>query len=223
MGQVTVDGLTVTKPSVLVADDAIVAAGGDRYVSRAAYKLIGALDDSGTAVAGLRALDAGASTGGFTQVLLERGAAHVHAVDVGHGQLAPELRQDPRVTAHEGANLRDLTLASLGGDRVDLVVADVSFISLRLLVAPLLSVVNEHGLALLMVKPQFEVGRERLGSGGVVRSARDRTEAVDGVVAAAAECGWFEDWRGVSRLPGPAGNVEWFVRVRPLGSVGQPG
>jgi 23S rRNA (cytidine1920-2'-O)/16S rRNA (cytidine1409-2'-O)-methyltransferase len=120
-------------------------------------------------------------------VLLERGAAHVHAVDVGHGQLAPELRRDPRVSAHEGVNLRDLTLASLGGDRVDLVVADVSFISLRLLVAPLLSVVNEHGLALLMVKP------------------------------------WFEDWRGVSRLPGPAGNVEWFVRVRPLGSVGQPG
>ncbi len=212
-GQVTVDGTVVRRRAYEVGEGAVVAAVDDPYVSRAAHKLLGALDDSATTVAG-RVLDAGASTGGFTQVLLGRGAAQVHAVDVGHDQLAAELRDDPRVVVHEGLNLRDLTLDHVDGEPVDLVVADVSFISLRLLVAPLLAVLRPDGTALLMVKPQFEVGRERLGKGGVVRSERDRTAAVDAVVADAAALGWAEDWRGVSRLPGPAGNVELFVRLR---------
>ncbi len=218
-GLVTVDGRVVRKPSTEVPDSARLAAAVDPYVSRAAHKLAGALDDSATPV-GRRVLDAGASTGGFTQVLLERGAERVYAVDVGHGQLAPEVRADARVTVHEGLNLRDLTTADVDDHPVDLLVADVSFISLRLLVEPLLRVLDVTGTALLMVKPQFEVGRERLGKGGVVRSEDDRAAAVDSVAAAAAVLGWAEDWRGPSRLPGPAGNVEIFLRLRALGSVG---
>lgn len=217
-GHVRVDGVQVDKPSSAVRPDAVIVADPDPYVSRAAYKLAGALDDSRTVVAG-RVLDAGASTGGFTQVLLERDADRVYAVDVGHGQLDPIVRADPRVEVREGLNLRDLTLADVDGRPVDLVVADVSFISLRLLVGPLLSVLGPAGTALLMVKPQFEVGRERLGKGGVVRSERDRTQAVDRVVAAARALGWYEEWRGDSRLPGPAGNVETFLRLRRLSEL----
>ncbi|HSN11136.1 MAG TPA: SAM-dependent methyltransferase, partial [Propionibacteriaceae bacterium] len=158
-----------------------------------------------------------ACTGGFTQVLLEAGAERVYAVDVGHDQLAATLRDDPRVVVHEGTNLRDLTLGHVEGEPVDLVVADVSFISLRLLLEPMLGVLRPDGVALLMVKPQFEVGRERLGAGGVVRDEKDRTAAVDGVADAARSLGWTEDWRGVSRLPGPAGNVELFLRLRRTG------
>jgi 23S rRNA (cytidine1920-2'-O)/16S rRNA (cytidine1409-2'-O)-methyltransferase len=215
-GQVTVDGVTAVKPSLPVEDAARLDAPADLYVGRAAHKLLGALADSGTAVHG-RALDAGASTGGFTQVLLEAGAERVYAVDVGHGQLAAGLRTDPRVVVHEGTNLRDLTLDHVENEPVDLVVADVSFISLRLLVAPLLGVLRPDGVALLMVKPQFEVGRERLGAGGVVRDELDRIAAVEEVAKAAEALGWAEDWRGISRLPGPAGNVEHFLRLRRAG------
>ncbi len=219
-GLVTVSGVVVTKAATAVPEDAEVVAAADPYVSRAAYKLLGALTDSGTPIP-QRVLDAGASTGGFTQVLLKGGAETVYAVDVGHGQLAPELANSPAVVAHEGLNLRDLTLAHVGGVPVDLVVADVSFISLRLLVEPLLAVVHHRGTALLMVKPQFEVGRERLGKGGVVRSEAERTAAVDLVAEDARALGWVEDWRGISRLPGPAGNVEIFLRLRRNGTVGQ--
>ena len=215
-GKVMVDGVAATKPSHAVDDAASLDAPVDRYVGRAAHKLLGALEDSGTSVAG-RVLDAGASTGGFTQVLLERGADRVYAVDVGHGQLVESLRTDPRVAVHEGVNLRDLTLALLEDQPLDLVVADVSFISLQLLLAPMLGVLRGDGVALLMVKPQFEVGRERLGPGGVVRRPQDRTTAVDGVAQAASDLGWAEDWRGESRLPGPAGNVEYFLRLRRRG------
>ena len=215
-GQVTVDGVTAAKPSLPVNDAARLDAPADRYVGRAAHKLLGALADSGTAVHG-RALDAGASTGGFTQVLLEAGAERVYAVDVGHGQLVDVLRTDPRVVVHEGANLRDLTLDHVESEPVDVVVADVSFISLRLLVEPLLGVLRPDGIALLMVKPQFEVGRERLGTGGVVRDELARIAAVDAVAEAAAALGWAEDWRGTSRLPGPAGNVEYFLRLSRAG------
>jgi len=203
----------------MVTDDDLVEATDDRYVSRAAHKLLGALDDSQTSVTG-RVLDAGASTGGFTQVLLERGATRVYAVDVGHGQIAAEVADDPRVVVREGLNLRDLSLADLGGEPVDLVVADVSFISLRMLVEPLLTVVGTGGVALLMVKPQFEVGRDRLGKGGVVKDEGVRTAAVDQVAADALALGWQEDWRGLSRLPGPAGNVEIFLRLRDSRTVG---
>jgi 23S rRNA (cytidine1920-2'-O)/16S rRNA (cytidine1409-2'-O)-methyltransferase len=212
-GDITVDGTVAAKPSLSVRDDSEIDAPVDTYVGRAAHKLLGALADSDTVVHG-RALDAGASTGGFSQVLLEAGAERVYAVDVGHDQLAPSLRGDPRVVVHEGTNLRDLTLGHVEGEPVDLVVADVSFISLRLLLQRMLAVLRPDGTALLMVKPQFEVGRERLGPGGVVREERDRIDAVDGVAEAAKALGWTEDWRGTSRLPGPAGNVELFLRLR---------
>ncbi len=215
-GRVTVDGVVAAKPSVNVGDEADVDAPVDAYVGRAAHKLLGALADSHTSVHG-RVLDAGASTGGFTQVLLEAGAERVYAVDVGHGQLADSLRSDPRVVVHEGTNLRDLTIGLVEDEPVDMVVADVSFISLRLILTPMLGVLRPEGTALLMVKPQFEVGRDRLGAGGVVRDEKDRTAAVDGVADTARELGWTEDWRGVSRLPGPAGNVELFLRLRRTG------
>lgn len=210
-GRVRVAGMVVTRPSSQVADQAIQV-DAEPYVSRAAYKLVGALDASGTAVPA-RVLDAGASTGGFTQVLLERGAQRVYAVDVGHGQLAPEVRDDPRVVAREGLNLRDLTLADLDAEPVDLIVGDVSFISLTLLVEPLKRVIAPSGVALLLVKPQFEVGREALGKRGVVTDPRLRERAVGAVIEAARQCGWRPDWQGGSVLPGSDGNLEHFVRL----------
>lgn len=213
-GAVLVDGTVALRVADLVTSQhQLAVVESDPWVSRAAHKLLGALDDLAVCVPE-RALDAGASTGGFTQVLLSRGAHTVHAVDVGHGQLHQSLRGDPRVVQHEGLNLRDLTLDHLGGQPVDLVVADVSFISLTLLLAPLLGVLTPDGQALLMVKPQFEVGRERLGAGGVVRDRADHQRAVTGVVAAAAELDWTERARAVSQLPGPSGNVEFFVLLR---------
>ncbi|RRD49278.1 TlyA family RNA methyltransferase [Arachnia propionica] len=211
-GLVQVDGVVATRPSQQVGPDTVIEATVEPWVSRAAHKLLGALDDSGTVVRG-RVLDAGASTGGFTQVALARGAQLVHAVDVGHDQLAPELRDDPRVRVHEGLNLRDLTLEDLDGERMDLVVGDVSFISLRLLLPSLLSVLRPDGEALLLVKPQFEVGRGRLGAGGVVHDPELRRRAVDDVIAVAASLGWDCVWQGTSRLPGAEGNVEFFIRL----------
>lgn len=212
-GKVRLDGVAVTKPATIVraTDDLTVT--DDGWVSRAAYKLLGGLDDLAVRVP-RRVLDAGSSTGGFTQVLLSRGATRVYAVDVGTDQLAPELRADDRVVVHERTNLRDLTLSHVGGVPVALVVADVSFISLRLLLKPLLAVLRQDGAALLLVKPQFEVGRGRLGKGGVVRDPELRREAVDAVVAAAAELGWTSVGASLSRLPGPAGNAEHFIYLR---------
>lgn len=209
-GRVLVDGVAATKPSQQVGDDSLLSAEVDRWVSRAAHKLIGALDETGLEVHG-RVLDAGASTGGFTQVCLERGAELVYAVDVGHDQLASQLRGDERVNVAEGRNLRDLTMADVGGTPVDLVVCDVSFISLRMILPRLLGVLADQGDALLLVKPQFEVGRELLGNGGVVRDPARRVAAVDAVSALGKALGWRERWRGQSRLPGAAGNVEFFV------------
>lgn len=210
-GEVRVNGRRASKPATTVeASDDLVVDAPDHYVSRAAHKLLGALDDAGLSVAG-RVLDAGASTGGFTQVALERGADLVYAVDVGHGQLVDALRNDPRVVVHEGLNLRDLTLAEVGGEPVDLVVGDVSFISLKLLLAPLFGVLAPDGSALLLVKPQFEVGRGGLDGQGVVRDEAVRVRCVDEVVAEAAGLGRDELWRGPSRTPGASGNQEWFV------------
>lgn len=210
-GRVRVNGVTVTKASHGVGDDDNVEAYTERWVSRAAHKLIGALDESGIAVPA-RVLDAGASTGGFTQVCLERGAERVYAVDVGHDQLAASVRSDPRVVVHEGLNLRDLRAQHLDDEPVDLIVGDVSFISLRLLLEPMLAVCA--GTALLLVKPQFEVGRNKLGKGGVVADERDREWAVEQVLAAAQCHGWGPTWRGTSCLPGSHGNVEFFVALR---------
>lgn len=212
-GRVLIDGRGNLKASFDVPDGAVIVVDDDPYVSRAAHKLIGALDACaplGLTVAGRNALDAGASTGGFTQVLLERGAAHVTAIDVGHGQLASTVQNDPRVTAIEGLNVRDLTPAVIE-TRPDVVVADLSFISLTLAVGPLVAVANEPLDLVLMVKPQFEVGRERLGKDGVVTNVDDRASAVAGVVASLRHNGCAIHAVSTSVLPGPTGNVEFFV------------
>lgn len=206
-GDVRVDGEVVRKASTPVTESHRIEVATQPWVSRAAHKLIGALDASGLPVPA-RVLDAGASTGGFTQVCLDRGARRVYAVDVGHGQLAPEIRDDPRVVVREGLNLRDLTLADLDGVPVDLVVGDVSFISLKLLLEPLFAVCS--GPALLLVKPQFEVGRGQLSEGIVVDPGL-RESAVAGVEAEAGRLGWIARWRSESALPGTHGNVEYFV------------
>jgi 23S rRNA (cytidine1920-2'-O)/16S rRNA (cytidine1409-2'-O)-methyltransferase len=219
-GRVTVNGGAAHKPAtgVTVDADIVVREDPDRpdYVSRGGHKLAGALADfaeQGLSVSGRRCLDAGASTGGFTDVLLRAGAAEVVAVDVGYGQLAWSLRQDPRVHVHDRTNIRDVTPELLGGP-VDVVVGDLSFISLELVLDALLGVTASDGDLALMVKPQFEVGKDRLGRGGVVREPALRVEAVEKIVAAADRRGWGAVAGTVSSLPGPAGNVEFFVWLR---------
>ncbi|MGO4257474.1 TlyA family RNA methyltransferase [Marmoricola sp. RAF53] len=219
-GRVTVNAQRATKPATGVTTDAdlVVRQDPDRpdYVSRGGHKLAGALaafSEHGLTVAGRRCLDAGASTGGFTDVLLRAGAAQVVAVDVGYGQLAWSLQSDERVVVHDRTNIRELTPELIGGP-VDLVVGDLSFISLRLVLDALLGVTDPDGDLALMVKPQFEVGKERLGKGGVVREAAYRVDAVTGVARAAAERGWGAVGVAVSPLPGPSGNVEYFLWLR---------
>lgn len=216
-GRVTVQGMVASKPATGVsADSAIVVRGGDDpgWASRGAHKLLGALAEfADLSVAGRRCLDAGASTGGFTDVLLRQGARTVVAVDVGRGLLDWRLRTDDRVVVLDKTNVRNLTPEQIGGS-VDLVVADLSFISLRL-VLPALAACALPGADLVpMVKPQFEVGKERLGSGGVVRDPQLRADAVLTVLAAAEELGLHAHGVVASPLPGPAGNVEYFVRLR---------
>jgi 23S rRNA (cytidine1920-2'-O)/16S rRNA (cytidine1409-2'-O)-methyltransferase len=216
-GRVAVSGRAATKPATGVEPDTpvVVRTDPDRpsWVSRGAHKLIGALDALRVPVEGRRALDAGASTGGFTEVLLRRGAAEVVAVDVGYGELAWSLRTDDRVRVLERTNVRTLTPETIDG-QVDLVVADLSFISLRLVLPALVSCAGESADLLLMVKPQFEVGRERLGAGGVVREPEHRVQAVLDVARSAAGLGWGTAGVVASPLPGPAGNVEFFVWLR---------
>ena len=215
-GQVLLDGRPVRRPSDRVAADATLRLRdpGPRYVSRAAHKLVSALEAfPDVAVAGRRALDAGASTGGFTQVLLERGAERVAAVDVGHDQLAPTVRADPRVLVREGLNVRDLTAEDIDGP-VDLVVSDLSFISLRLVLAPLAGVCRPGAELLLMVKPQFEVGRRALPRTGVVTDPDARRDAVVGVAAAALGAGLAPRGLARSGLAGQDGNAEFFLRLR---------
>lgn len=213
-GLVRVDGRTVTRVAAPVDErHRLELTRADPWVSRAAHKLLGAIEDLAVDVPA-RALDAGASTGGFTQVLLAAGCSCVHAVDVGHGQLAPELRTDPRVVVHERLNLRDLTLAHLDGEPVDLVVADVSFISLTLLLPALTAVSAADASMLLMVKPQFEVGRSGLDAGGVVRDPALHEQAVRAVATAADELGWRQQVVVPSRLPGTDGNREFFLLAR---------
>lgn len=214
-GAVLVDGAVVTKASWETSPDRVTLedAVPSHYVSRGALKLVGALDACeplGLDVRGRDALDAGASTGGFTQVVLERGARHVIALDVGHGQLAPQIAGDPRVTAVEGANVRDLTGGSPGAG-VSLVVADLSFISLTLVVKPLVDFAAADAHFLLMVKPQFEVGRSRLSKHGVVKDDASKREAVHRVVVHMQDNGLGIHAVERSSLPGPAGNEEFFV------------
>ncbi|MGW7618878.1 TlyA family RNA methyltransferase [Streptomyces antimycoticus] len=174
----------------------------------------GADAGAGLKVAGRRALDAGASTGGFTDVLLRAGVAQVLAVDVGYGQLAWSLQSDERVSVYDRTNVRELTLEGIGGEPVDLVVGDLSFIPLGLVLPALVRCAAPDADLVLMVKPQFEVGKERLGSGGVVRSADLRAEAVRTVAGRAAELGLGVLGVTASPLPGPSGNVEYFLWMR---------
>ncbi|HKU02095.1 MAG TPA: TlyA family RNA methyltransferase, partial [Arthrobacter sp.] len=186
----------------------------DTYASRAGHKLAGALDAfPGISAQGKRCLDAGASTGGFTDVLLRRGAAHVVAVDVGHGQLVPHLRDDPRVEVHEGMNVRYMAPADIGGPAA-LTVADLSFISLTLVVQPLADCTGPGGDLVLMVKPQFEIGKDRLGRTGVVTSERERRMAVEKAARAALDAGLDLCGLAVSPLPGQDGNVEYFLWIK---------
>ena len=213
-GLVTVDGTTAAKASLAVCAETgieLAGDGGPDYVSRAGHKLAGALAHfPQVTVAGKRCFDAGASTGGFTDVLLRNGAARVAAVDVGHGQLVGELREDPRVDVHEGVNIRYMDAGVIGGP-ADLTVCDLSFISLTMVMAPLALATRPGGDLLLMVKPQFEVGRERLARTGVVSSENERRRAVGQVALAAASNGLALRGLGTSALPGQDGNVEYFL------------
>ena len=195
--------------SLLLRDDADSPA----YVSRGGTKLAGALHAFSVDVAGRRALDAGASTGGFTDVLLQWGASEVIAVDVGYGQLAWPLRNDPRVRVLERTNVRTLSPEHLGAP-VDLVVADLSFISLRLVLGALRACAQDNADFIVLVKPQFEAGRDLVGPRGVVRDSDVRAAAVTNVALAAAKLGLGTAGVVASSLPGPAGNVEYFLWLR---------
>ena len=213
---VLVNGIPATKPATQVDSQTSIVIAGERddFVSRGGHKLDGALAHfSGVNVEGKRCLDAGASTGGFTDVLLRRKAAHVVAVDVGYGQLAWELRQDERVTILDRTNIRHLT-GEMVGEPIDLVVADLSFISLTLVLPALAAVCKSDADYVVMVKPQFEVGREKLGAGGVVRDPQLRKAAVVDVADSAYDVGLGTLGVTASSLPGPAGNVEYFLWLR---------
>jgi 23S rRNA (cytidine1920-2'-O)/16S rRNA (cytidine1409-2'-O)-methyltransferase len=219
-GRVRVRGTVARKVAAMIDPaDPVLVTGEDpatEYVSRGGHKLAGALaafGPRGLAVTGRRCLDAGASTGGFTDVLLRAGAQQVVAVDVGYGQLAWPIRTDDRVVVLERTNVRSLTPEMIGGT-VGLTGADLSFISLRLVLPALAACTAADGDLALMVKPQFEVGKERVGAGGVVRDWRLRAEAVLDVAAAAGTLGLGVAGVTASPLPGPSGNVEFFVWFR---------
>src|SRR3954465_5514986 len=214
------DGLRADKPGQLVADDvALVVPEEKPYVSRAGVKLANALDAFALDPAGRRALDVGASTGGFSDCLLRRGAAEVVALDVAYGELHWSLRQDPRVTVLERSNARSLVPAALPY-RPDLIVADLSFIGLGKVLPALAACAAESFDLVALVKPQFELGPDRVGKGGVVRSPDDRLEALVRAGEAAADAGMSVQRYASSGLPGPAGNLESFVWCTEAGRAG---
>jgi len=213
-GTVSVDGALARKPGQSVETDCVVAIDDPAraYVSRAALKLIAGLDHFGLDPSGREALDIGASTGDFTQVLLERGAAHVTAIDVGHGQIHPDIAGNPRVTVIEGLNARDLTGADLAGRAPDFLVCDVSFISLKLALPPALGLAGGDARALLLVKPQFEAGREAIGKGGLLKSPGDAERiAVDLRDWLAGIPGWRVLGLIPSPIEGGDGNREFLL------------
>jgi 23S rRNA (cytidine1920-2'-O)/16S rRNA (cytidine1409-2'-O)-methyltransferase len=219
-GRVTVSGAQARKPATQVGTDSAILVRDDgegpQYASRGGLKLAGALEvfrPLGFSAGGRRCLDAGASTGGFTDVLLRAGASRVIAVDVGYGQLAWDLRSDPRVEVLDRTNVRHLTPELVGGP-VDVVVADLSFISLTVVIPALAGLITPAGDLIVLVKPQFEVGRTRVGSGGVVRSAELRAGAVRTVARAALEAGLGVREVVASQLAGRSGNVEYFLWLR---------
>jgi len=219
-GAVSVGGLVASKSATGVSTDQAIVVRADAdepsYASRGAHKLIGALTafgPHGLRIEGRRCLDAGASTGGFTDVLLRYGAATVVAVDVGYGQLAWSLRTDDRVVVHDRTNVRHLSRELIDGP-VDVVTGDLSFISLTVVLPALCAVASDDADQILMVKPQFEVGKDRLGKKGVVRDPALRAEAIEAVCACAADLGWGTNHLAASPLPGPSGNVEYFCWLR---------
>ena len=230
-GQVLVAGRPALKAGARIDPDHDLSLAHDsarwiattQWVGRGATKLLGALDHWSPQldVAGRRAADIGASTGGFTQVLLARGAREVIAIDVGHGQLAPALSGDPRVVERSGVSVRGLSPHEIGGP-VEVLVADVSFISLALVMPDLAHLCGPAADLILLVKPQFEIGRERLGKNGVVRSARDRAAAVAQVVSAARECGLQPCDVSASPVVGTHGNHEYFVWLSTGSDAGAP-
>jgi 23S rRNA (cytidine1920-2'-O)/16S rRNA (cytidine1409-2'-O)-methyltransferase len=212
-GTVKVDGKVVTKAGALFCEGVPIEIDdpAQDYVSRAALKLVAALDHFRLDPAGRHCLDVGASTGGFTEVLLQRGAAHVTAVDVGHGQMHPKIAADPRVTNIEGLNARNLTAADIAHP-VTFVVSDVSFISLKLALAPTLAIAQPGAVAALLVKPQFEAGREAIGKGGLLK------DPSSGPVVAAGLERWFVEamgWKSLGLIPSPIaggdGNQEFLL------------
>ena len=220
-GKVLVNCIPATKAATQVDAQISITLKDEQaeFVSRGGHKLAGALDHfANLVVADKIALDAGASTGGFTDVLLKRGAKMVVAADVGYGQLAWQLQSDPRVKILDRVNVRSLTKQQVGQE-IDLVVADLSFISLKIVLPALIEVAKEEADFLVMVKPQFEVGKEKLGAGGVVRDATLRKEAVAAVAEAAFSLGLGCLGVVASPLPGPSGNVEYFLW---LSKAGEP-
>lgn len=222
-GTVSIDGAPADKPArkVFAHETLSVRDPASRYVSRAALKLLAGLQAFGFDPRGLDALDLGASTGGFTQVLLQRGAAKVIAVDVGHGQMDATLAADRRVVLQEGLNARELAAEHLAGHAVGAVVADLSFISLKLALPPALALAEPGAWGIFLVKPQFEVGREGLGKGGIVRDPELARAAADGIAAwLAARQGW--DVRGLvpSPVAGGDGNIEFLLGARKHGAAG---
>ena len=213
-GLISVNGRRGLKASADTAEDAVLARhdAGPRFVSRGALKLDGALTEFKIDVSGLNALDVGASTGGFTECLLHRGAASVIAVDVGHGQMAAQLASDPRVQSREGVNARSLTPADFPHP-FGIIVVDVSFISLSLILPALMPLLADTGNLVCLVKPQFEVGAGHLGKGGIVREAKARAEAVERIANAAHALGLRETGRTVSPIEGSDGNVEFLLRL----------
>ena len=211
---ISVDGRRGLKASAMTAEDAVLARHdtGPRFVSRGALKLEGALSEFGMDVAGLDALDIGASTGGFTECLLRRGVQSVIAVDVGHGQMAAEIASDPRVQSREGINARSLTPSDFPHP-FGVIVADVSFISLTLILPALAPLLTDNGSLVCLVKPQFEVGAAHLGKGGIVRDAKARAEAVARVAAAARALDLRETGRMVSPIEGSDGNIEFLLHL----------
>jgi 23S rRNA (cytidine1920-2'-O)/16S rRNA (cytidine1409-2'-O)-methyltransferase len=211
---VQVNGVVVTKPGAMISENAAISVNDPAraYVSRAALKLIAGLDYFGIDVKGRTALDIGASTGGFTQVLLERGANHVIAVDVGHGQLHDSLRTDSRVSNLEALNARELTRDQLDGRRIDLVVSDVSFISLKLALPPALELAEPGSHCVLLVKPQFEAGRKAIGKGGILRDPKDGERVANDLL------NWLDElpgWKALRLCPSPIeggdGNREFLL------------
>lgn len=227
-GRVSVNGMLAKKPATGVDGDVSIRVtenDDDRWASRGAHKLLGALaafEPQGLSLAGKTVLDAGASTGGFTDVCLERGVAEVLAVDVGYGQLIWRLQNDHRVRVLDRTNVRTLTPEQLGG-QADAMVGDLSFISIELVLPALAACIRDGGDLLPMVKPQFEVGRDRLGHGGVVRSPELRAEVTLNVAREALKNGLSTKAVTASPLPGPSGNVEYFLWLVKDGGESAPG